>query len=235
MQYNSHATSQDLVSLADNLAKSNSVSFPIIEKTQYANLGYRIILSTIHSVYGGWKFDDSNQTDFPRATTNLVSGQDDYALPLDASFVDNVYYQEEGGTTWVKIEPMLQEDFDAEPQDYSTDGAPKYFKPIGNSIKLYPASDFSQDDALMIEYGRDISAFKTTDTTKTPGFDSQFHEAIAIYMAWQYAMTNNTGSVKNLTLQWGDILRRIERHYVDKYKKLFPSKIKVTNKTKQYM
>lgn len=235
MQYNGHSTNQDLVSLAEKLSKSNSVSFPIAEKTLYANLGSRIIMSAIHEVYGGWKYDDSNQTDFPRATTDLTSGQDDYALPIDTSFVDAVYYQNQNDTTWNRLEPLPLEMIDNEPSDFDTDSTPQYYRLSSNSIIIYPASDFSKDDALMVEYSRDISAFATTDTTKKPGFDQQFHEAVAIYMAWQYSMVNNTATKQNLTLMWTDILERIRRHYQMKWKELFPTRIKIRNDINQYL
>jgi hypothetical protein len=47
MQYNSHATSQDLVSLTNALDKQSNTSFPLTEKTLYANSGNRIILTEI--------------------------------------------------------------------------------------------------------------------------------------------------------------------------------------------
>lgn len=235
MQYNSHATNQDLVTLAEKLTKSNSTSFPISEKTLYANLGNRIIMSTIHSSYGGWKYDDSNETDFPIATTNLVSGQDDYALPGDASFLQAVYIQKEGSSEWKKLMPKPLEDFNNEAEDYRSNGEPIYFRPIGDSFKIYPASDYAQASSLKIEYTRDIAEFATTDTTQTPGFDSQFHEAIAIYMAWQYSIANNLDTQKLLAVQWADILARISIHYSEKWKRLFPAKIRVKNKTNYYI
>lgn len=235
MQFNSHATNQDLVTLAEKLTNSNSVSFPIAEKVLYANLGNRLIMSEIHDVFGGWKYDDSNETTLPIATANLVSGQDQYTLPTDASYVEAVYVQSENSTDWIKLEPLKLTDFNNEQQDYSTDGTPKYFRPIADTIQLYPATDYAKSDALKIEYTRDISEFATTDTTKTPGFDSQFHEAIAVYMAWQYAISNNLSTEQKLAQRWADLLLRIRTHYQSKWKRLFSANLGVKRKTNYYI
>lgn len=238
MQYNSHATNQDIVSLADKMAKSNPVSFPIAEKTLYANMGNRIILTEIFNAYGGMKYDDRNNTDFPYSTTDLMSGQDDYALPLDLGQLEKVYVQDQNSDNWTELEPLALDNIHTEPDFMDVDSNPMFYRVIGNSIKLYPASSYSKDDALMIEYTRDISTFVTTDTTKTPGFDTQFHEAIPTYMAYQYEITNSvvtpTGKIPHQDA-WFDILARIKRHYSQKYRQLYPMRMKVRNDINQYL
>jgi hypothetical protein len=238
MVYNSNATGQDIVSLADSYCKSNSVSFPIKEKTLYANEGNRIILSEIFNAYGGMKYDDRNNTNLPISTTNIVSGQDDYALPLDLSWIEKVYVQDENSDIWRELEPISLENIKDEPDFMDVDSVPMFYRVIGNSIKIYPATNFSKDDALMIEYARDISTFATTDTIKTPGFDQQYHGAIAIYMSYQYELANHitspTGKIPHEDA-WLDILARIKRHYTQKFKQLYPTRIKITNTINEYI
>lgn len=238
MQYNSHLTNQDIVTLADKFCKSNSTSFPLVEKTLYANLGNRIILTEIFDAYGGWKYDDRNNTDFPISTANLVSGQDDYALPLDLSWLEKVYVQNENDDDWEELKPISHENIEDEPDFMDTDSTPTYYRVIGNSIKIYPASSYSKTGGIMIEYSRDISGFDTTDTTKTPGFDRQFHEAIPVYMAYQYELANHitspTGKIPHEDA-WTDILARIKRHYTQKFKQLFPTRVKINNPINEYL
>lgn len=238
MQYNSHTTNQDIVSLADSLAKSNSVSFPIADKTLYANVANRIILSEIFDAYGGMKYDDSNQTDLPISTTQLVSGQENYTLPVDLSCLEKVYVQNENNDDWTELKPIELDNIDEEPDFMDTDSVPMYYRAIGNVIKIYPASNYTKDNALMVEYTRDISTFATTDTTKTPGFDRQFHEAISIYMAYQYQLVNGildqAGRIPH-EKTWTDILARIKRHYVQKYRQIYPARIKINNNINNYL
>jgi len=239
MQFNSHATSQDMVSLANLFTKQNNTSFPLAEKVIYANMGNRLILTEIHKAYGGWKYDDKNNTDLPTATTGLVSGQSNYSMPLDANTIDAVYVLQEGTTDqWDKLIPLTIEMIngqEAEPSFEDTDGNPTYYRLVGNAILVYPASNYTQSDSLMIEYSRDISTFATTDTTKTAGFDNQFHEAIPVYMAYQYGQINGLPNLKQITEQWLDYLARIKNHYSQKFRDMYPARIRVRNTLSDYL
>lgn len=228
MVYNSHATGQDICTLADKLVKTDSTSFPIAEKTVYANMGNRLILTELFNAYGGWKYDDRNNTDFPISTTALTANQTNYSLPVDVSSVQGVYYLAEGTTdNWTKLTPITVEqinEIDAEPNFQNIASVPQYYRLLNNSIKIYPASNYTLSGGLMVEYTRDISEFATTDTTKTPGFEPIFHEAIAVYMAYRYAQANSLTSLNGITQQWTDYLSRIKRHYTQKFGEMFPPK-----------
>jgi len=237
MQYNSESTSQDLVSLANALTKRDDTTFPLTEKTAYANMGNRLILTLIFDAYGGWKYDDKNNTDFPVATTDLIAAQDNYGLPTDTTQLNGVYVKY-SGDVWERLQPLTLEEInqkEAEPEFERTDGVPRYYRALSNSIILYPASDTTVSDGLMIEYSRDISTFATTDTTKTPGFDPIFHEALAVYMAYQYAQVNDLKNLSELKEQWLDWQQRIRNHYTQKFKDLFPPRIKCYNDMEQWL
>jgi hypothetical protein len=237
MQYNSHASSQDIVTMCEKLSRANSVSFPIAEKTLYANQAMRIIWSWIHEAYGGWIYDDSNQTDLPEATTAVVSGQDTYTLPTDVSFVLGVSIKDIAGN-WSKLSPvtleMIQEG-GAESDFLTTDGNPLYYRLIGNQIKIYPATNYSQSASLKVHYTRDISSFATTDTTKTPGFDSAYHEAVPTFMALQYAKINQLANKNDLDLDWQRYELRIKSDYSRRFAELFPPRIGVSDATSEYI
>lgn len=239
MQFNSNATNQDLCSLANKLTKQNDTTYPLTEKVTDANTACKIILTEIHNAYGGWKYDDRNNTDFPIATGQLVSGQSDYSLPVDTNMLNGVYILQEGSTdNWDKLIPITLEEInriEAEPAFETTDAKPTHYRAIGNSIKIYPASDYTQDASIMIEYSRDISSFATTDTTKTAGFDSIFHEAIAYYMAQQFASINVLAIAKERKEEWQEWLLRIKRHYSQKFRDLFPPRMRIRNDINDYI
>lgn len=237
MQFNSNSTSQDIVSMADRLVKSNSVSFPLIDKTLYANEGCRIVQSWIHEAYGGWIFDDKNNTDYPEATTSLVSGQQDYTIPTDTSFIQGVSIKQTDGT-WYRVFPLTLEqiqEMQAESEFEDTDSVPRYYRIVSNGIKLYPSPNYSQSASLKVYYTRDISGFTTTDTTKTAGFDIQYHEAIPTYMALQYARINSLPVLKSLEEQWMRYERRIKNDYSRKLAQLFPPRITVRDAVSENM
>lgn len=242
MQYQSEANGQDIVTLADLLCGQNTTTFPIAEKTTYANMGNRQILTQIFKVYGGWKYDDRNNTDFPISTGNLVANQTNYALPVDLISLDAVYVQNQNDSEWTKLYPITLEDIpDAEPSYEDIPASAGRYRVIGNSIKLYPAIDYSKDDALMIEYSRDISTFAVTDTTKTPGFDPIFHESLAVYMAYQKAQRNSLANLNDLKEQWFDFIGTSERmgkigkHYSRKFRDMFPPRMKQSYNLNEYI
>jgi hypothetical protein len=239
MQYSGNSTSQDIVSLANTLTKQNATSFPIEDKTMFANMGNRIILSEIHQTFG-WKYDDRNNTDFPIATTDLNATQDNYALPLDLSYLQAVYVKDSAGL-WTQLVPLTLEDIndrEAEPEFEKTDSITTYYRPLGNSIKVYPASKETVAGGLMIEYSKDVSTFATTDTTKTPGFDIQYHEAVAVYMAYMFELTNGivtpTGKIPHED-SWIDYLARIKRHYLQKWQEMYPARVKLDYNFNSYL
>lgn len=239
MQYNSSSSSQDMVSLANLFTKQNNTTFPLTEKTVYANMANRLILTTIHEAYGGWKYDDRNNTDLPIATSDLIANQVNFALPLDTNQLNGVYVLTPNTTdNWTKLEPLTLEEInraEAEPNFNNTPASPRFYRALSNSILLYPASDTLVEDGLMIEYSGDVSTFATTDTTKTAGFDTIFHEAIPVYMGYQYAQINGLPNLKSLTEQWVDYLARIKKHYSQKFKDMFPTRIKVRNDLSDYI
>lgn len=244
MQFNSHATNQDIVTYSNTLSKSNDTSFPLVDKVLFANEGQRIILSWIWESYGGWVYDDKNNTDLPDAKTNLISGQAIYALP-DVSGIQGFSFKIEGSDSWTKLVPITLEQIQqrqAEPEFERTNATPIYYRLTGNTVKLYPAPDYSQALSLKAELIRDIVSFTTTDTTKTPGFESQFHEAVPTYMALRQAEINNLSMKDDLRRAWSNENRnyplgyeqRIKKHYSAKFRELFPPRFTTRDYTLDY-
>lgn len=244
MQYNSQSQSQDIVTMADRLVKTDVNSFPLIDKTLYANEAMRHIWSWIYQSYGGWIYDDKNHTDFPEATSNIVSGQRDYALPTNLAGIYGVECLING--VWTKLEPITLEQiqqFDSENNFLSSNGNPRFYRPLSSSIKLYPTPNFSTSLALRVLYNRDVSAFVTDDTSKSPGFDTLYHEAVPTYMALRYAKVNSLANTKDLQIDWdgdedrtgreGGYKKRIKRDYGQRFKEMFPARITVMDATQE--
>jgi hypothetical protein len=241
MQFNSHATSQDIVTLSEKLTKTNSTSFPIAEKTLYANQALRIILNWIVEVSGAWIIDDSNQTDLPEATANLVSAQDTYTLPTDADIIDG-FAVKDSANNWANLIPVtLQQiqEIQAEDEFMESDGNPMYYRLIGNVVQIYPASNYSQNSSLKCYFKRDGVMFATTDTTAKPGFSSRFHEAVALYIALQYAKINQLSSKEEFQRDWdgneaisgreGGYKKAIKKFYSQRFIEMQPSRISVND------
>ena len=237
LQYSGHATTQDITTMAEKLSKSNSTSFPIAEKTLYANQALKIILTWIHQAYGGWLYDDSNYTDFPEATTTLTSDQTDYVLPIDATVIQGVSIKQADGTWYPLIAITLEQIQDrriSESEFYKVSSTPRYYRPLANAIKIYPPSNYTLTSAIKVYESRDASLFTITDTTKTPGFDSQFHEAVATYVALQYAKINGLANQIALQNDWILYEQRIKQDYSRRFAEMFPPRLTVRDATVEF-
>ena len=246
LQYNGDANNLDICTLADDMCKSNDTSFSLNEKTRYANMALRQIWMNIFEAYGGWIYDDNNLTDLPIATTDLVASQRFYTVPVsNLSHIVVVEFQNAGGT-WIPLSPITVEKIHdngyADSEFLKTPAVPMFYRPLATGIQLYPPANFSQAYSLRIHFTRDISTFTISDTTKTPGFDPQFHEGVAIYMALRYAQANSLpvaggvmrgGYKTGLLADWSDFTDKLKRHYSERFKQMFPPRMRVRDATRE--
>ena len=104
MRYNGDSDKQDLVNLAYDLTNTNVVTYPLQEMTRAANKTLRKVWSWIFSAYGGWLYDDANNTsDFPIAVTNLNASQGDYDLPVGSLDIRGVEILPQNGTVYQRL------------------------------------------------------------------------------------------------------------------------------------
>lgn len=142
----------------------------------------------------GWHYDDSNATDFPFISANLVAGQQDYGGLLTERVLRmkraEITYD---GTNWVKLTPFdLNEDMNATDStsvsgDFSQ-ANPRY-RMVQNSILVYPVPDTSITDGLKLFVDRSIipvTASDVTTGTLVLGFDINFHDIVPMGMAYDY-------------------------------------------------
>lgn len=237
MVFNSESNNQDLVSLLNDLTGMDNNVYALNAKTRDMNTANRTIWSWIHDAYGGWMYDDSNSTDFPTATATLTSGQQDYTIPSEALTARGIDIKLNGSSVWQKLIPMTEEqirDIMSEKQFMSTASQPMYYTAYSNSLKLYPAPNYTQSASLRISYDRGSSAFTPTDTTKTPGFASEFHDAVAYGAASIFAKYKGLPQKNDLELEWQKWERRIKSYYSQRWAEMFPARLTVRDSVKEY-
>ena len=105
MQFNSHATSQDIVSAIDEFCDSDSTSYLIAAKTRNVNAALEELIGEIINSDGTWQFDDTNYTDLPRGTGNLVEGQQTYSFASEYLQISMIEIKTVNGQ-WEKIKPL---------------------------------------------------------------------------------------------------------------------------------
>jgi hypothetical protein len=185
---------ESLCKLGDAGITGDSVLFKQI--TSYLNQAYKKVAIAILRVDRNWKWDDTNYSDFPIATIDLVSGQRDYTLPAAVSGgnastlwqIDLVEIMDSQGDYY---EIHLMEYGDNENTDT---GNPTKYNVIGNSIRLQPiplSGSVTLTAGLRIRFKRSIVEFTTASTTEQPGFIDTYHDLLAYDAASTYLMPFN--------------------------------------------
>ena len=238
MQFNSNVNQQDLCTLTNDMLNSNNTTYSLADKARQANLTLKKIWFMIFDAYSGWQFDDRNNANLPIATTNLVSGQQDYSLPSEAFTIRDIELMPVNGTVFQVLQPLTQELINqyglSEGSLFTSNGTPIFYRPIGGVIKLYPTPNYSGTNALRVTFDRGISTFVPTDTTKQPGIDSEFHEMVAVGMSLEYARRNSTSNFQFINEQWQDWSLKLAKDYLRRFTERFPPRMTVVDQTRQY-
>lgn len=163
------------------------------EFTADANLAFDDYLALAFQSSGTWQYDDSNHTDHPIITTDLVAGQRSYVFTADEqnNLVLDIYkVLVKVNDAYVEIAPVdvqSQEDTSDFSDGRETTGTPRRYDKTGNGIFLSPIPSANVDDGLKVYINREPSYFAYTDTTKKPGTPGLHHRYFFIRPAEEYA------------------------------------------------
>ncbi len=185
------------------------------EFTRYANKVSRRIWHWIFLAQGLWKYDDSNETDLPQAVTDLTSGTAKYALPTEALTIERIEIKS-NEDDWFRIEQLPTQYINgAVDEFFEDDGEVVYYRLIGNTIELFPAPDYSKTGGIKVYFDRTSVDFATTDTTKTPGFASPYHDAVPIgaSLEWLKSKRPDSNVIVHLTQEWLRYEQDIKKFY----------------------
>lgn len=175
---------------------------------------------TIFMSTGNWQYDDGNFTDLPMATADIVSGTARYAIPTDALTIQRVEVKDENGLEY-QLTPITKELIKGQAIDEFLDvaGTPMYYSLVNGTMELFPAPNYASSGGLKAYFDRDSVDFATTDTTKTPGFASPYHELIPIKASIEWLKVKQPNSPTLAILLQDDI--RVEKSLKDYYGKRF--------------
>lgn len=145
-----------------------------------------------------WQYDDSNHTDYPIITTNLVSGQRSYAFTTDEqeNLILDIYKVLVADTSGVfseitPVDVQSEQDTSAFYDGRNLTGTPTRYDKTANGIFLDPIPSYNATGGLKIYINRDPSLFVYSDTTKKPGIPSIFHKYLAFKPALAHARRNS--------------------------------------------
>lgn len=160
----------------------------------FTSLSNRALDSVVISIFESdnrWEFDDTSYSDYPIATTNLVTSQRDYVLSVSHLKVTRVEAKDEQGN-WIKLKPIDLVDIgQARDEFMKEDATPMYYDKIANSVFLYPAPNYDSEGGLRVYYQREPNYFLSTDTDKEAGFATILHRLIPLKACYDFAIANN--------------------------------------------
>ncbi len=193
----------------------------------YINLGLDDAWSVILQSTGKWHMDDSNFSDYPMITTNLVSGQRDYSFVSDGSGniileIYRVMVADPSGT-YHEIYPVDQfqttektaslENTDPMYNGLNASGTPTRYSKTGNGIFLDVIPNYNGVNGLKVFIDREASYFTSSDTTKKAGFAGIFHQYLAVFASEFYAGIKTLTNLKKLTADKIQMRRDIQEYY----------------------
>lgn len=202
-------------------AEITSNTTRLAQFTGMCNLALDDAWAIIFKVGGKWQFDDSNHTDYPFITTNLVDGQRDYTFTTDGSSnlildVYKVMAKNPSTGFYYELEPVDQQN-DAHMDTFYNgqlqEGTPDRYDKTGNGIFLDVIPNYNSTAGLKVYVNREGSYFATSDTTKKPGFDGLCHEYIPLKASYMYARDKSLSILPRLERDIQLMEKKIQERY----------------------
>lgn len=218
-----------------NTQNSTTSSYPTVSKTRDINNALNKFMLLAIASEGKWQVDDTNQTDYPIITGNLVSSQQDYSFTVDGDGnqildIYRVEIKDSTGTKNMQLIPIDQSELTgiALTEFMKTAGTPQYYDKTANGLFLYPAPNYNSTNGLKIYCNRSPVYFTAGDVstgTKKAGIPWQFHEYLAIRPSYYYCLQKQLPQAKNL---YGELLNFEDMigDYYSKRSKDTPQQIK---------
>jgi len=199
MVFNGDLNSLDLVSDIKywcGIDSSDTTSYPLKDMARNANFALDRVTALIMRSDATWKWDDTNNSDTPIATANLTADTEAYSLAVTYLKIIQVRIKDQQGN-WVTLQPKQRRELTDDELTAAAGDPVQYFK-IGNKLYLNPKPSYSSSNGLEYQVERGASYFAYNDTTKTPGFATQFHRLISLYASLDYCEANGLDSRANI-------------------------------------
>jgi len=203
---------EDLCKLGDGGITGDTTLFKKI--TAYINQAYKNVAIALLRVDRRWKWDDSNYTDFPIASIDIVSGQRDYTLPASTSGGNN-------STLWRvnKVEILTGGQYqkidlmEPDEEEVTTSATPSKYNLISGSIRFKELPSANITSGLRITFQRSLTEFTTASTTTQPGFMDAYHDLLAYSAASDYLMPFDTNLATVYSNKYEARLKLLQKDY----------------------
>lgn len=221
--YDTSTPSVSIIHHTWDLVDADITSFPLNRAVREINAAYEELISLIINADGTWQFDDTNHTDLPRGTGDLVEGQEAYSFSSEYLQIEAVEILDTN-SAYRRIKPLDHKELGGEsPHEYfgvssgsPTTGFPEYFDQVGDTIMLYPsptATNVTLTAGIRIWFKRTADLFTISDTTQAPGLPSTHHVLLAYMAALPYAASYKRDRVAWLEKKVDDMKKSLLSHY----------------------
>lgn len=197
MQFSDTTNRTGIIELIEDLTGTQSAStssYTLATKTRDVNNAFANYNMIAQRSAGGWESDDTNQTDYPIITTNLVANQQDYSFTLDeqGNQILDIYRVEIASPGGIFSQAIPLDDVNMNgvslTEFMKTPGTTIFYRKTANGIFLYAPTSYNYTNGLKIYYARTPTYFLSSDTTKKPGIPDMFHEYLALRPSYFYAL-----------------------------------------------
>lgn len=231
IQFNDSTNLKGLVQLFETEVGLNSGDISgdttrLKQFTASVNVAWDDFLSIAFGPDGTWQLDDSNHTDLPFITTDLVSGQRDYSFTTDGNSnivldIFRVMVKTSSTGAYKEIYPVDQntpsylanEDTTSFIDGQNTSGIPTRYDKLANSIQLDFIPNYNSTSGLKLFINREPSYFVYTDTTKKPGVSGNLHKWFYLKPAYEYARRFSLPALPRLELEVAKFEENIKRSF----------------------
>ena len=215
MVFSDTSTKQGLIEDIDFLLFGSSATFntdySLVDRTRNINIEWDEAISELFKADPNHKWDDTTNADLPFATLALTSNLDHYDLLDSALVIHRVRMKNRAGEL-TTLTPCLRSELTDE--ELSSTGEPEKYYKIGGVVFPVPVPDYGASEGVELEFQRGANHFVSTDTTKTPGFASQFHQFLSVGAALRYAIAKGMkNKIAQLRADKEAIRKEIREHY----------------------
>lgn len=215
MTFNGADKSNSLIADIDFLLWGTSAvfntSYSLIDRTRNVNAVWDEAVETLYKADPENKWDDTTNTDFPIATTDLIASQPAYTL-LDSMLIIHRVRVKDPQGNFITLNGKIRAEFNDD--ELAATGTPDSYFKTGGAIFPLPTPTYGFTDGFELEFQRGANHFSPDDTETGPGFNSQYHQFLSVGAALRYAMANDMAEkVQALTAEKMRIQQLMQEHY----------------------
>lgn len=212
MYFNSTDKSNSIVADIDFLlfgdGSTLNTDYSLVDRTRNVNVALDEVVSELFKADPNFMWDDTTNPDFPIAT--ITTSEDHVTIPDGSLVVYRVRIKDSSGEFKTLTPVTRRELTDSE---LNSTGTPDSYYKIDNAI--FPIPEPSSAMEFELEFQRGANHFVSTDTDKSPGYNSQFHQYLSISAALRYALANGMKEKAGFLQNEKETIRlKIQEHYL---------------------